>query len=143
MKITGIRLTDEDAADIVHCAVEGGTNYWAEVKDYNWKDWYEKDEERSREGYVAERIKRDLPDDYVFVNIREDSDQVDPERFSATWMPLTRKVLEKGVIGLIERYPHLIHGVSNRGEGDVEFDFDATSCDVIVQLALFEEVVYG
>jgi len=142
MKITGIRITDEDAADIVHGAVEGGTNYWAEVKDYNWKDWYEKDEERSREGYVAERIKRDLPKGFVFVSIREDAEQLDLEE-EPKWVGLRKDDIERGVIGLIERYPHLIHGVSSRGDGDVEFDFDATSCDVIVQLALFGEVVYG
>jgi len=131
MKILGVSLTNEDAADIVHCAVEGGTNYWAEVQEYNWQEWYDGD-----------RIK-DLPDDYVFVQIREDADQVEPERFSNTWIPLTRHNLEKGVIALIENMPHLIHGVSNRGEGDVEMDFDATSCDVIVQYAVFGEVIYG
>ncbi|CAB4177580.1 hypothetical protein UFOVP1344_27 [uncultured Caudovirales phage] len=143
MKINSITLTNEDAADIVHCAVEGGTNYWAEVKDYNWKDWYEKDPLRSTPRYDGERIKVDLPDDYVFVWIREDAEQVEPERFSNLWIPLDRKTLEKGVIALIENVPHLIHGVSNRGEGDIEFDFDGTSCDVIVQYAIFGEVIYG
>ena len=142
MKITGLRLTNEDAADIVHGAIEGGTGYWAECRNYNWKDWYEKDEKRSTETYTAEKIK-DLPDDYVFVEIREDAEQVEPERFSASWIPLTRENLEKGVIALFENMPHLIHGVSNRGEGDVECDFDATSCDVIVQYAIFGDVIYG
>jgi hypothetical protein len=143
VKINSITLTNEDAADIVHCAVEGGTNYWAEVKDYKWKDWYEVDPLKSSERYVGERIKVDLPDDYVFVWIREDAEQVEPERFSNLWIPLDRKTLEKGVIALIENVPHLIHGVSNRGEGDIEFDFDGTSCDVIVQYAIFGEVIYG
>ena len=142
MKINSITLTNEDAADIVHCAVEGGTNYWAEVREYNWQDWYEKDPLRSTPQWNGERIK-DLPDDYVFVQIREDADQVDPARISREWMSLTRHNLEKGVIALIENCPHLIHGVDNRGNGDVEMDFDATSCDVIVQYALFGEVIYG
>ncbi len=143
MKINSITLTNEDAADIVHCAVEGGTNYWAEVKGYNWKDWYEKNPIQKSEHYVSERIKLDLPEDYVFVWIREDDEQVEPEREKNLWFPLDRKALEKGVIYLIENLPHLIHGVSNRGDGDVEMDFDATSCDVIVQYAVFGEVVYG
>ena len=113
------------------------------MKDYNWKDWYEKDPLRSTPRYDGERIKVDLPDDYVFVWIREDAEQVEPERFSNLWIPLDRKTLEKGVIALIENVPHLIHGVSNRGEGDIEFDFDGTSCDVIVQYAIFGEVIYG
>ena len=142
MKITGLVLTNEDAADIVHGAIEGGTGYWAECRNYNWQDWYEKDEERSTETYTREKIK-DLPDDYVFVEIREDADQVEPERFSNTWIPITRAVLEKGVIALFENMPHLVHGVSNRGEGDIECDFDATSCDVIFQYGVFEDVVYG
>ena len=104
---------------------------WAEVQNYNWNDWYDGD-----------RIK-DLPDNYVFVEIREDAEQVEPERFSNTWMQLTRHNLEKGVIALIQNMPHLIHGVDSRGNGHVEMDFDATSCDVIVQYALFGEVIYG
>lgn len=143
MKINSITLTNEDAADIVHTAVEGGTNYWAEVKDYNWQDWYEKDPLRSTPRYDGERIKLDLPEDYVFVQMREDDEQVEPERAINSWVPITRKNLEKGVIMLIENMPHLIHGVSNRGEGDIEFDFDGTSCDVIIQYAMFEEVIYG
>lgn len=142
MKINSITLTNEDAADIVHCAIEGGTNYWAECQNYNWQDWYEKDPLRSTPRYDGERIK-DLPDDYVFVEIREDSELVEPERFSQQWMPITKHNLEKGVIMLIENMPHLIHGVSNRGEGDIEFDFDGTSCDVIFQYAVFGEVIYG
>jgi len=143
MKINSITLTNEDAADIVHCAVEGGTNYWAEVKGYNWKDWYEKNPIQKSEHYVSERIKPDLPEDYVFVWIREDDEQVEPEREKNLWFPLDKRALERGVIYLIENLPHLIHGVSNRGNGDVEMDFDGTSCDVIVQYALFGEVVYG
>jgi hypothetical protein len=131
MKILGIRLTNEDAADIVHCAIEGGTNYWAECRNYNWQEWYDGD-----------NVREDLPDDYVFVEIREDEELVDPE-LANVWLSITRHNLEKGVIALIEHHPHLIHGVSNRGGGDVEFDFDATSCDVIFQYAVFGKVVYG
>jgi len=132
MKINSITLTNEDAADIVHTAIEGGTNYWAECQNYNWQEWYDADD----------KVK-DLPDDYVFVEIREDDTLVDPERFSQQWMPITKHNLEKGVIMLIENMPHLIFGVSHRGDGDVEFDFDATSCDVIFQYAVFGEVIYG
>ena len=142
MKINSITLTNEDAADIVHGAIEGGTNYWAECRNYNWQDWYEKDPLRSTPRYDGERIK-DLPDDYVFVEIREDEESLGEEVKDAQWYKITKHNLEKGVIALIENNPHLIHGVSHRGNGDVEFDFDATSCDVIFQYAVFGEVVYG
>ena len=142
MKITGLVLTDEDAADIVHGAIEGGTGYWAECRNYNWQDWYEKDEERSTDTYTREKIK-DLPDDYVFVEIREDEDAIGEEVKDAKWFQITRGLLEKGVVALIENHPHLIHGASHRGNGDIEFDFDATSCDVIFQYAVFGELVYG
>ena len=133
MKILAIELTNTDAADIVHCAVEGGTNYWAEVQNYNWQEWYDEEQKNIK----------DLPDDYVFVEIREDSDLVDPERFSNTWMQLTKHNLEKGVMAMIQNMPHLIHGIDNLGNGHVEMDLDATSCDVVVQYALFGEVIYG
>ena len=85
MKILAIELTNEDAADIVHGAVEGGTGYWAEVRNYNWSSWYEKDPNKSTHEYTAERIRLDLPDDFVFVEIREDDEQVEPERVNNTW----------------------------------------------------------
>lgn len=142
MKINSVTITNEDAADIVHGAIEGGTNYWAECRNYNWQDWYEKDPLRSTPRYDGERIK-DLPDDYVFVEIREDEEALGEEVANAKWFQITKKDLERGVIALIENCPHLIHGVSNRGAGDIEMDFDATSCDVIFQYAVFGEVVYG
>ena len=141
MKITGLTITNKDAADVVITAVEGGTNYWAEVQEYNWSTWYEKDEARSNETYSFERVK-DLPEDFVFVQIREDADRVDPERFSNTWIPLTREVIEKGVRLCFERYPQLIT-VDEGSDGQVDFDVDASGADVIVQLAIFGEVIYG
>jgi hypothetical protein len=142
MKIVEILLSNKDAADIVHTAVEGGTTYWAEVKSYNWKDWYEPDPERSSDTYQAERIK-DLPEGYVFVQIREDKYLVEPERAINTWIPVTRLMLEKGVRMLLENLPHLVGQVEKDDEGGVEMDFDGTACDVIMQYAIFEEVIYG
>jgi hypothetical protein len=141
MRITGLKITNKDAADVVITAVEGGTNYWAEVKDYNWSTWYEKDEARSNETYSFDRVK-DLPEDFVFVQIREDAEQVEPERFSNTWIPLTREVIEKGVRLCFERYPQLIT-VDEGSNGEVDFNVDADGADVIVQLAIFEEVIYA
>jgi hypothetical protein len=143
MKIVEIILTNKDAADIVHTAVEGGTNYWAEVKNYNWKDWYEPDPTKLNDTYKSERIKESLAEDHIFVQIREDDEQVEPERAINTWIPVTRIMLEKGVKMLLENMPHLIGHVERDDEGGVEMDFDGTACDVIMQYAIFEEVIYG
>lgn len=136
MKVLKVALDNEDIANIIHGAVEGGTNYWGEVRKYKWTTWYEPDPERSTEHYKAERVKN-LPEDFVFVEIREDKTLTDPVRDPNTWFPLTREAIERGVCMVLEKYGHLLHA------RDGDLDTDATGYDAIVQMAMFGELVYG
>jgi len=140
MKIKALELTPKDATDIVIGAIEGGTGYWAECKDYRWKNWYiAPDAKYGEENYNK---LRDIPRFEVLVRIKEDKDQVDPQREPNDWFEITIANLEVGTALALERYPHLFNGIGG-SEGDVEFDLDATGCDVIFQMTVFGEVVYG
>jgi len=85
---------------------------------------------------------RDIPRFEVLVRIKEDADQVDPERSPNDWFEITTANLEVGTALALERYPHLFNGFSGEN-GDVEMDLDATGCDVIFQMTVFGTVVYG
>ena len=133
-KITGLQLDAKDATSIVISAIEGGTNYWAECKGYKWKNWYvDADAPYGHENYDK---LRDIPRDEVLVSIREDADQVEPEAGRA-WFGITIENLEKALCTALMTHTHLF---SFR---DGEIDTDATGADVVFQLAMFGEVVYG
>lgn len=133
-KITELQLDAKDATSIVISAIEGGTNYWAECKGYKWKSWYvDADAPYGHENY--EKL-RDIPRDEVLVSIREDADQVEPEAGRA-WFGITIENLEKALCTALMTHTHLF---SFR---DGEIDTDATGADVVFQLAMFGEVVYG
>ena len=140
MRIEKVSLTPRDATDIVIGAIEGGIGYWGECREYRWKRWYiDADAEFGTENY--EKL-RDIPRDEVLVLVREDADEVDPERSPNSWYALTIEELERGVGLALAQYPHLFTAMGGR-DGDVEFDLDATGCDVIVQMTVFGKVIYG
>lgn len=133
-KITGLQLDAKDATSIVISAIEGGTNYWAECKGYKWKSWYvDADAPYGHENYDK---LRDIPRDEVLVYIREDADQVEPEA-GREWFGITIENLEKALSIALMTHTHLF---SFR---DGEIDTDATGADVVFQLAMLGEVVYG
>lgn len=140
MRIKEIELTARDAVDIVIGAIEGGTGYWAECKDYRWRDWYVDPDA----GYGSEDhdVLREISRFEVLVRIKEDADQVDPQREPNDWFEITIANLETGVAQALGRFPHLFNAMGGVG-ADVEFDLDATACDVIFQMTVFGEVVYG
>jgi hypothetical protein len=106
-------------ADVIITAVEGGTGYWATAADYHWSD----DEP------TTTRVKLTPEDD------REAEYLVDID------------VIAKG-ISEIKREVHSCRSDIRESilAGDRDNDagvIDADGADVIVQIALFGEVVYG
>lgn len=136
MKILQVQLEPKDLADIVHCAIEGGINYWGECKNYKWSEWYvDVDAKYGDENY--DKLKDDLPEDFVYVYVREDEDQGEPTRDPNTWVPIRRADLERGFALAFANHPHLYKA------RDGEVDMDATGGEVIIQYAVFGELVYG
>ncbi len=136
MKILQVQLEPKDLADIVHCAIEGGINYWGECKGYKWSEWYEKNIDNPTDQYVGDRLK-ELPEDYVYVYVREDDRQGEPQRDPNTWVPICKADIERGFALAFANHPHLYQA------RDGEVDMDATGGEVIIQYAVFGELVYG
>lgn len=112
-------LTSADAGDIAITAAEGGIGYWSIIDEYNWKRW---------DGVNT------LPDDFVFYTLREidNPDGVD----------ITVALIRRGWLRLLERWEKRSlnpFGFDPRDSGT----WDTNVCDIIVQLGLFDEVVYG
>jgi coenzyme F420-reducing hydrogenase gamma subunit len=136
--LSKIKRTTERAqflADVLTCAVEGGINYWASVSDYRWYDPTFEDG-----GGTAEHVDG-VPNAYATVHETESDGTV------------------SGLIG-VDQVATAIRDILNGKEGirindaDVALireanrdndagEIDAGIADMIVQVAMFGEVVYG
>ncbi len=131
-KIKEVLLDAKDATSIVISAIEGGTGYWAECKGYKWRNWYTDGGES-----MDDKFLRDIPRDEVLVWIREDEDNGETYRDSNEWFGITIENLEKALCTALATHGRLYQF---RGQ---EIDTDATGADVVFQLAIFGEVVFG
>lgn len=112
-------ITEEEITDIVITALEGGIGYWACLDNTG-----EEFENAPKDEAVSETVARILLNNgSVFFEDEEDPS----ERYELT--------LEKLLNG-IEKYA--------QENGGIDMDYlDAIMADVIVQYAIFCEVVYG
>ena len=112
--------------DIFTTALEGGINYWAECSEYHW---------HNGDGYDDE----DYEGFFAVIHDCEDDDKT---------YTVNRAVISKGYALAAgeagNKYcwsvsrPPLVPTEDNEWE-----DFDASDADIIVQLGLFGEVIYG
>ena len=123
MKILDIELSDLEVVNIYTTALEGGIGYWAVCDEYRWQYLYE-DWEND--------IVKELDPDQVLV-VLSDTEETDFQNEH-----LTPAKIRAGVKLLIEKYPHKYQIIN-----DNQFHVDADGADLVVQLGLFGEVVYG
>jgi hypothetical protein len=114
---------DEFYDDILTTAVEGGINYWATVRNYKWSD-----------------------DAETTVEVREDPDAAEGR---AQWVKVDRASIRRAVGIIIDRSNDLDLREDYRvrigqayRENDAG-DLDAFDADIIVQVAVLGNVVYG
>lgn len=134
-KITAVELDVKDATSIVISAIEGGTGYWGECKGYKWTTWY-----TNGGASLDDKFLRDIPRDEVLVWMREDEENPEfgePQNDGNPWVGITIENLEKALCIALTKYNHLF---SFRGN---EIDTDATGADVVFQIAVFGEVIFG
>lgn len=115
-------IPNRNIVDIAITAAEGGTGYWAQIYEYDWKPW----------DSITDDVM--LPDCFLFYTIAE----LDERQVGYDWdnpMDITAGVIRRGVALAVEQgytsYAHL------------EDDLDAILADVIIQHGVFGEVIYG
>ena len=136
MRIVQVELDPKDIADIVHTAIEGGINYWGECRNYKWQTWYETNLENPTEKWTGDKLK-DLPADFVYVEVREDDRIDEPTRKPNTWVKIRKADIERGFALAFAKHPHMYQA------RDGEVDMDAYGAETIIQYAIFGELVYG
>lgn len=125
-------ITNEDIDDIMVNAFEGGITYWcARVKvvgDYLGQ-------------YSSEQISRDGQLKFMVDEPFDDADTL--------WYTLDKPHLLEGIRAYFEEYvkDYEIEEVADEHYGNVlrlDMDMcDAETSDIIIQLALFDDVIYG
>lgn len=126
---TELSLPDDFPFDLFVTAVEGGINYWFDVRVYHWHDGHGRDD---LFGFYAKGIPHDeelLPG---------------PERM------IDRETILKGIglamsdadVGLADRWRERIRQAV-LGAPTNKHDYDADDADHVVQIGMFGEVIYG
>jgi hypothetical protein len=109
-------ISEEDLADLMVAALEGGINYWA------------------GQCTVVEKVEgKEYSSDVVAYGGSVLISNADDER--ETWTLTTSKLI-KGVVYAMKHYEY-------ESAEDLMDSHDAETADVIVQFALFDEIVYG
>lgn len=141
------KLNDEIVADVLTTAVEGGTNYWAAVSEI----------ERTEDLSVTSVRYHETADGYPGGEPGNLKDDEGREVFGDAW---NGYYLSEGVVVTVEDIKRAIRKVAaNDGErawgrtfvnecralifDPDEADYDADTADLLVQIALFDEVRYG
>lgn len=113
------RISDERLADVLCSAYEGGSNYWARQSDGKKSPY--------RFAALSGGVLQFVPDFAVEITDVEDGEKK---------YPLTLARLRHGLQVMATKYPR--HFADILAEND-----DATTGDVLLQCAIFGELVYG
>jgi hypothetical protein len=128
---------DQMLLNIFTTALEGGINYWSECNGYHWM---------ISDGSPAEDVEGYVEDYKGFYANITNVVAEDEERYGKHYQ-INRNVVAKGYGLACGRHRNLLNWSSERPPvvvgPETEWDFDASDADMIVQLGLFEEVVYG
>lgn len=121
MEILDIKLTNEKIVEILSSA-DYGISYWCREIDYNQEDYKKiKNVETYEEKLAILLTNKEKPNTITFIDHDE------------SVYELTYEKLKQGVIKAYNNYQHLF----------VDGIIDAEGADIIIQYALFEELVYG
>jgi len=126
-----IELTDKAARDILTTAVQQGCAYWA-------NDYKRLNEKRDREGYT------------IRFSIGDPIKSSQAEGTPPLHRTVTVKTIQRAVQRMIDTqgtpkgvHPSYVYELLKCYCGDVDSNADAMTCDAVLQLAVFEQVVYG
>ncbi len=115
-------ITKERFQDLLCCALEGGSNYWYEIKKFNYP------EGKTKEDYEFPHLELPFIAGGSLTIGEEESDAYDKK--------LTIIEMQQGMKLLAEKYPKHYADFISENE-------DAITGDVFLQLSLFGEVIFG
>ncbi len=113
---TKTEVPDQFLADLIITAVEGGTGYWAQVSDYHWDD----------------------PDPNSTYAVLHEIDAQTGQPGEGKRLTTTRVAYGLSLLAGVQswRFAQLT-------DPENEWDHDAEDADVVAQLALLGNIVYG
>lgn len=117
-------VKDEDLHDLLCCALEGGSGYWAKIVEYGNPD-----------NIKCEFKHLDLPfseNGYLMISEIDDEgevDEVDPHK-------LNKEAMYKGLQIMADKYPWHFANL-------IEDNMDAETGDVFLQCSVLGDIVYG
>jgi hypothetical protein len=127
-------IEDNVISELLCCAYEGGSNYWARIEEYRFPEGISKADfqeggQFATDDYFTPSMLIPLQEGcaVVFSAYVEDDDR--------TYL-LTRAELQRGLGVMLDKYPHHLNNV-------LSGNYDAVTGDVFLQCCLFGHVVYG
>lgn len=125
---TKVRLTADDINDILATALEGGIGYWA-VLDDSTTDW-EETSSSMQDASISDVITKMLFEGKKIRFIGADKDDATREWFLD---------MNKFIFGC-KRFEEEVGSVKRRL---LDSSFDADDADMLIQFALFNEIIFG
>lgn len=118
--------------NVFTAAIEGGINYWAAVSAYHWTNDPEGDALNAQDhaGF--------------FAVISDQEDDEEPEHLvNRSVIARGMRLIAEGETQLNETLRAEIARAYRKPENDDDYDIDAEQADCILQVGLFNEIVYG
>ena len=143
-----IKITKEDVVDLLSSAFNGGINYWGEIVPNDWQ--YEKAKKWLRENAEPDYDDGEICYEEIIAQILFDGKSVtvrDIEDDKESWLSLSN--LAQGIQtafreGYYSSYNWLVPDGDGFGKWHLETSqIDAEVADVIIQLSVLGEIVYG
>jgi len=132
----------EDVANLLVTAIEGGSNYWYYIVEYNKPegvdtspDWNWAGDKDPAPSYIRYAMTEGYS---ITIADMEENDELDPDDES-TWgttYKLDLKAMEAGLQIMAEKY-------YRHFKDFIEENYDAETADVFLQCCCFGEAVYG
>lgn len=114
--------------DILITALEGGSNYW-----YSELDWFTP-KGINPDNYNYSNAMDDFLTDSTYFTLKDYGNCIEPEQAIIYKVKVTS--IQKAILMAKENYPNVYKAIK-------EEYYDAADADVILQLAIFNEVIYG
>jgi hypothetical protein len=127
---TLVEISDDDIANLLCSAFEGGSNYWYRIIKFNkpkGKVWAGEDGDMAEFAHISYPLS---PGGSLIIAVEGD------EAKAGLKYRLSRKQLQSGLDAMRLRCPHHFANVINNNA-------DAITGDVFLQCCLFGEAIYG